>query len=275
MIAALTTLASTAVILSKDAQRALVEASQAGDAQALTELIQSNSRLAHKVAKRYANGSISFEDLLSVCTEAIIYAAGKYDLTSDASFTTYARLWMVAKCQNHVQANAGMLHCGSRTAKTLWAQLAKTRAVIGDDATPAQIAEHLGLDADDVAVTMAAMTDRGASMDKPLNDEGLTVATFIADDADTQDVTMDRARFSQAIQKQITNFINTLPERDAAIFQARILADYHGVDKAPADSFGVTKQRVGQIERKLTYRFQSFLANRVGTEVLVEALETN
>jgi len=182
---------------------------------------------------------------------------------------------MVAKCRVYVQANAGLLHCGSRTSKTLWNQLAKTRAVIGDNATPAQIAEHLGLDADDVAVTMAAMTDRGASMDKPLNDEGLTVATFIADDADGQDVTMDRARFSQTIQQQVTDFIDTLPQRDAAIFQARILADYHGVDKAPADSFGVTKQRVGQIERKLTERFQSFLTSRVASEVLVEALKTN
>ena len=112
-------------------------------------------------------------------------------------------------------------------------------------------------------------------MDKPLNDEGLTVATFIADDADGQDVTMDRARFSQTIQQQVADFIDTLPQRDAAIFQARILADYHGVDKAPADSFGVTKQRVGQIERKLTERFQSFLTNRVASEVLVEALKTS
>ena len=123
MTALLTTLAATAIILSKSEQTARVRTYQDTDAtdaertQALHDLVQANVRLAHKVAKQHQRNGLDFQDLLAQACEGIVYAAGKYEVGSRASFTTYANQWMRARCQEHVQANAGLLHCGSRTSK--------------------------------------------------------------------------------------------------------------------------------------------------------------
>ena len=128
MLNMLTSLATTAVILSKAEQIQLVAQAQADDcATARHELVQANVRLAHKVAKKNIRKGIDFNDLLACATEGILIAINKFDATQGASFTTYARMWMVAKCQEHVQANAGLVHCGSRTSKKLWSGLQKAR----------------------------------------------------------------------------------------------------------------------------------------------------
>ena len=106
----LTNLAAVAVILSKTDQLARVtkfqseEATPAEREEALTDLLSANVRLAHKVAKQHVRKGLDFQDLLAQACEGIIHAASKFKLDSKASFTTYAKQWMRARCQEHVQA---------------------------------------------------------------------------------------------------------------------------------------------------------------------------
>ena len=145
MTTLLTTLASTAIILSKSEQIARVTVAQDATAtdderaQATHDLVSANVRLAMKVAKQHVRNGVTFDDLLAQACEGIVYAAGKYEVGSRASFTTYANQWMRARCQEHVQANAGLLHCGSRTSKKLWASLQKAQKALGPDASPEAI----------------------------------------------------------------------------------------------------------------------------------------
>ena len=140
MLNLLTSLAATAIILGKTEQIQLVrEAQDTTDNDARHNLVQANIRLAHKVAKKHIRKGLDFNDLLACATEGILIAIDKFDVTKGASFTTYARMWMVAKCQEHVQANAGLVHCGSRTSKKLWSGLQKARKAIGVDAQPAEV----------------------------------------------------------------------------------------------------------------------------------------
>ena len=115
MTALLTTLAAPCIILSRAAQIDRVRIYQSPEStevqrqEAMTELVGANVRLAHKVAKQHVRKGLEFNDLLAQACEGIVYAATKYDCTSKASFTTYAKQWMRAKCQEHVQANANSL----------------------------------------------------------------------------------------------------------------------------------------------------------------------
>ena len=136
MTALLTTLAATCIILNRADQIARVsiirnpESTQAQVHQATHDLVSSNVRLAHKVAKQHVRNGVTFDDLLAQACEGIVYAAGKYEVGSRASFTTYAQQWMRAKCPEHVQANAGLLHCGSPTPKKPWASLQKAQKAL-------------------------------------------------------------------------------------------------------------------------------------------------
>ena len=154
MTALLTTLAATCIILNRADQIARVsiiqnpESTQAQVHAATHDLVSSNVRLAHKVAKQHVRNGLDFNDLLAQACEGIVYAAG--------SFTTYAKQWMRARCQEHVQANAGLLHCGSRTSKKLWSSLQKAQKALGPNATPEAIAAHLSLDVTDVNACLAS-----------------------------------------------------------------------------------------------------------------------
>jgi len=248
----LTALATTAIILGKDEQIQLVTEAQAShDNDARERLISSNIRLAHKVAKNHIRKGLDFNDLLACATEGILIAVDKFDASKKASFTTYARMWMIAKCQEYVQANAGLVHCGSRTSKKLWSGLQKARKAIGVDAQPAEIAAHMGLDVEDVEACLMFMSARGTSLDAPLSDDGGTIATVVPDGKMGQDVRLERTANSEAILVAVSDFVNTLNDRQRAIFLGRIANEIVGEDKKCATTFGVTKQRVGQIEKDL------------------------
>ena len=267
----LTTMAAQAVILSKaeQAERVAVFQSDAStDAereQALTALVSSNVRLAHKVAKQHIRNGVGFNDLLAQAVEGIIIAAGKFDATKKASFTTYAKQWMRAKCQEFVQGNAGMLHCGSRTAKRLWSGLHKARRVLGPDATPEQIAAHMSLDVDDVRNCLKSMASQGVSMDKPIGENGATVATVVPDSIMRQDARLERTQNSENIASALQTFAASLDDRQREILTGRIMHSVLGHEQRCAKTFGVSKQRVGQIEKKLRARLAGHFTRTFGT----------
>ena len=266
-------LASTAIILSKSEQIARVTVAQdvtATDderAQATQDLGSANVRLAMKGAKQHVRNGVTFDDLLAQACEGIVYAAGKYEVGSRASFTTYANQWMRARCQEHVQANAGLLHCGSRTSKKLWASLQKAQKALGPDASPEAIAAHLKLDVDDVSACLRTMTSRGVSINKPVGDEnGATIGSIIPDHALRQDVAMERTQNSESIATALESFAATLKPAHAEILRGRVIAGLTGDDQRCAKSFGVSKQRVGQIEKQLRVKLADHFTRSFGAD---------
>jgi len=269
----LTTFATLAVILSKEEQIQLVSRFQADrNPDDLAALISSNVRLAHTVARKHNRNGIDFNDLLAQATEGIIIAADKFDPTKGASFTTYARMWMTAKCQEFVQANAGIVHCGSRTAKRLWSGLQKARKAIGQDATAPELAAHMGLDVTDVEACLRFMATRGSSLDTPINDSGATVATVVPSGRMRQDVALERTQHNERIVTALGSFIEGLNDRQADIFRGRIANDIIGEDKRDANSFGVSKQRVGQIEKDLRGKLRAHFTRVLGNDGVAEVL---
>ena len=269
----LTNLAAVAVILSKTDQLARVttfqseEATPAEREEALTDLLSANVRLAHKVAKQHVRKGLDFQDLLAQACEGIIHAASKFKLDSKASFTTYAKQWMRARCQEHVQANAGMLHCGSRTSKKLWSSLQKAQKALGPDATPEAIAAHLDLDAGDVRACLASMTSRGVSVDRPIGDEnGSTIGSIIPNGELRQDARMERTQNTEAIAKSLADFARTLNSRQSAILRGRIINELLGEEQRCAKTFGVSKQRVGQIEKQLRGKLVAHFTRSFGAD---------
>ena len=281
MLNALTSLATTAVILSKSEQAELVAFAQSDQcdgairSEARRRLVQANIRLAHKVAKKNVRNGIDFNDLLAAASEGILIAIDKFDATQGASFTTYARMWMVAKCQEHVQANAGLVHCGSRTSKKLWSGLQKARKAIGQDASPAEIAAHMGLDEKDVTACLQYMQTRGTSLDAPLSDDGATVATVVPSEAMTQDERQERTQNGEIIRKTVASFMVGLNDRQRDIMKGRVINGLLGNDKRCATTFGVTKQRVGQIEKDLRGRLARHFSTTLGNDGVTDMLRAS
>ena len=184
-------------------------------------------------------------------------------------------MWMVAKCQEHVQANAGLVHCGSRTSKKLWSGLQKARKAIGVDAQPSELAAHMGLDVEDVEACLMFMSARGTSLDAPLSADGGTIATVIPDGKIDQCERMERTANSEAILVAVSNFVDTLNDRQRAIFTGRVVNELTGSDKQCANTFGVTKQRVGQIEKDLRGKLARHFTATFGTSGVNDMLRAS
>jgi RNA polymerase sigma factor (sigma-70 family) len=273
MTTLLATLAATAIILNRVEQIAHVRTIQCADSTtaqveaAQTALVSANVRLAMKVAKKHVRNGVSFDDLLAQACEGIVYAAGKYEVGNAASFTTYANQWMRARCQEHVQANAGILHCGSRTSKKLWSSLQKAQKALGPDATPEAIAAHLSLDVTDVNACLSTMTSRGVSINKPVGDEkGATIGSIIPSGAMRQDVAMERTQNSESISDALETFASTLKPGHVEILRGRVIAGLTGDDQRCAKTFGVSKQRVGQIEKQLRVKLADHFTRSFGPD---------
>ena len=275
MLNLLTSLAATAIILGKDEQIQLVRKAQDADQSARHDLVQANIRLAHKVAKKHIRKGLDFNDLLASATEGILIAINKFDATQGASFTTYARMWMTAKCQEHVQSNAGLVHCGSRTSKKLWSGLQKARKIVGVDAQPAEIAAHMGLDEVDVVACLQYMQARGTSLDAPLSADGGTIATIISDGKIDQSERLERSANSEDILAAVTDFVSMLNDRQRSIFIGRVAHELTGEDKRDATTFGCTKQRVGQIEKDLRGKLARHFTTAFGAERVTDMLRAS
>ena len=252
----LTTLAATCIILSKSEQSARVTTYQDDDAsdndraQALTDLVSTNVRLAHKVAKQHVRNGLDFNDLLAQACEGIVHAASKYEVGNKASFTTYAKQWMRARCQ-----------------KSLWSSLQKAQKALGADATPEAIAVHLKLDVDDVRACLATMSSRGISINKPVGDEkGATLGSIIPDGGMRQDVRMERTQNSESIADALETFAATLKPGHVEILRGRVIAGLTGEDQRCAKTFGVSKQRVGQIEKQLRVKLAAHFTSAIGAD---------
>lgn len=97
------------------------------------------------------------------------------------------------------------------------------------------------------------------SLSKPINDNGGTVATLIADPSDNQEALYQKYEFIERVQGHITTFTKGLKEREEFIFQARTTADDPKTLQAIADVLGLTKERVRQIENNLLSKFEAYL----------------
>ena len=262
-MSALFTLLATTQILQRGTQIELVRIAQnSNDNEALDALIKSNLPMAVKIAKKHVRNGIDIEDLTAEAITGIIRAVDTFNPEKGASFTTYAAQWMRAKCQEFVQANCGTLRVGTRSAKKLHAGVARIRRTFGSDVSNEIIARELGLDEAEVADILPLISTRAASLNAPIGTDGATFGETLVDNNINQFDKLERTRNSEAIAAAVADFSNNLKDKQRAIFNGRILAEYLGNDKVSANDFGVSKQRVGQIEKDLTAKLRNHLTNR-------------
>jgi len=261
-MSALFTLLATTQILQRGTQIELVRIAQnSNDNEALDALIKSNLPMAVKIAKKHVRNGIDIEDLTAEAITGIIRAVDTFNPEKGASFTTYAAQWMRAKCQEFVQANCGTLRVGTRSAKKLHAGVARIRRTFGSDVSNEIIARELGLDEAEVADILPLISTRAASLNAPIGNDGATFGETLVDNNINQFDKLERTRNSEAIAAAVVDFSNNLKDKQRAIFNGRILAEYLGNDKVSANDFGVSKQRVGQIEKDLTAKLRNHLTN--------------
>ena len=254
-------LAMTANILSHLSQADLaVKYQRTGSNEALSKLIESTVRLVIKLAKRYQRGNICFEDIVAEGTIGVMDAASKFDPSANVNFSNYAAYWIKARMMSFVAANAGTVTVNGRLGRELNGKLPKLRRMFGPELDAEMVATAIGADVDDVREALSMLNVQAASLDKPLNAEGGTFATLVADERMTAEQELADVQEKRNLRTRLDAFAATLEPRRRSIFERNMLAEEPVQLIDIAKEMGVSKQRASQLRKEIEKALRAYMS---------------
>jgi RNA polymerase primary sigma factor len=245
-------------LLTPQQEMAIARLVQAGDAEAMQELIKRNLRFVISVAKKYQNRGLGLSDLIGEGNLGLLTAARKFDPDQGVKFISYAVWWI----------RQSILAALARQGRTVRVPLNRTadlsritrisealRQGLRREPTPEEIAAETGL-AVDVVRSLSALNTVEVRLDAPLDpdNERSMIERFIADEqGDPEEQAMERF-----LSEQIDTALSTLTPRDA-----KVLRLYFGLDGGREHTLeeiggmlGVTRERVRQLRDRALKRLR-------------------
>lgn len=226
------------------------------DRRAFDKLVQSHMRLAVKVAGKYARSGLPVADLVSEANIGLIKAVQRFDPTRGFRLATYALWWIRAEVQSFVLHNWSLLKGGNTaTLKRLFFNLRQTQRRLGihdrvmSDAEAAQVAETLGASIDDVREMEHRFATPVSSLNVPVGEDGDHEAIdLLADETESVEERLSDRGELNARRALMKDALTQLGDRERHIFAARNLSDQPVTLETLARQYGVSKERIRQIE---------------------------
>lgn len=243
----------------------------AGDQEAINEMVNHNLRLVIPVARKYiGNAGMTFMDLVQEGNIGLMKAAAKYDFSKGYKFSTYATWWIRQTIGRAVQEQSRTIRIPVHmveTAAKMNKAIRKLTQELEREPSVEEIAAEMGISADKIKFLFEANRDP-LSLDNRVNDEDdATVGDLVADHS----VEMPGASIIKEENKEtVMNILATLSDREKEVMVMRFGLE----DDTPktleeiGTHFGVTRERIRQIETKALRK----LRNPVRSKMLREAL---
>jgi len=227
------------------------------DPEAAQKLITSHLRLVAKIAMGYRGYGLPISEVISEGNVGLMHAVKRFEPDKGFRLATYAMWWIRAAIQEYVLRSWSLVKIGTTAAqKRLFFNLRKLKGQIAALDNGAlhpdqvkQIANTLHVSEQDV-VSMNSRLTGDASLNAPMrSDEGATEwQDWLVDDAPTQEEVLGESEEFGERMSMLTNAMNVLNQRERAIFEARRLTDNPLTLEDLAQQFGVSRERIRQIE---------------------------
>ena len=242
------------------------------DEEALHELITSHVRLVVRMAARFRGYGLPLSDLIQEGNIGLLEAANRFDVERQVRFSTYAAWWILASIQEYIVRNASIVRIGTTPAqKSLFFNLRRLRAKLATGASGIMTDAQRRLIADDLGVPIAAVERMEAHLSRP--DRSLNASIGNDDSDELQDFLVDQDPTPETIvAQQIDGLTHTrwlreamrcLTPRERQVISRRFLGDRRTTLAEIGHNFGVTKERVRQIEAKALAKLRQALADKV------------
>jgi RNA polymerase sigma-32 factor len=239
------------------------------DEAAARRLISSHLRLAVKIAFDYRGYRLPLSDLISEGQLGLLEALKNFDPNRGARFATYATWWVRAQIQAYVLRSRSLVKMGTTNSqRKLFFNLARVKAQLGfsDDADigpaeAARIASVLQVPRADVVSMNGRLAASDASLQTPLSEDGAEWQESLADEREDQETQLGEREQRQAQHALLQRAIQHLDPREREILQARWLREQPPSLAMIAERFGVSQERIRQIELRALAKLQK-LAKR-------------
>jgi RNA polymerase sigma-32 factor len=244
------------------------------DLAAASRLVTANLRLVVKIAYEYRRAYRNMMDLIQEGNIGLMQAVKKYDPYRGVKLSSYAAWWIRAYMLRFILNNWRLVKLGTTQAqRKLFFNLSKEKArltALGIEPTDAEIAKRLNVAEAEVAEMDKRLARSDASLDASVGEsEGRSVSRveLMPAPGSTPDQIAEGAELSEMLQGRLSEFRETLSGKDIIIFDKRVVADEPLTLQELGDEFGVSRERVRQLEARLTGKLRDYLKQTLGDAV--------
>ena len=245
-----------------------------GDREAAHKLVTSHLRLVAKIAMGYRGYGLPISEVVSEGNVGLMQAVKRFEPEKGFRLATYAMWWIKAAIQEYILRSWSLVKMGTTAnQKKLFFNLRKAKSKISaleeGDLKPDQvklIAKRLGVTEQDV-VDMNRRLGGDASLNAPIRDDGEAGEwmDWLVDNSPNQENILADNEQSDNRHQALIAALGVLNDREKRIFQARRLADDPITLEDLATEFGVSRERVRQIEVRAFEKVQKAVRSTIAS----------
>jgi RNA polymerase sigma-32 factor len=237
---------------------------QSRDPEAARRLTLSNLRFVVKVAFEYRTYGVRVLDLIQEGNVGLLVAVQRFDAGRGYRLTTYAVWWIRAYIQDFIRRQWSLVRFGTtRAEQRCFYRLRREREKLerfGAVADPRRLAEVLGVREDTIAAIEARIVRRDQSLDDPAfagADE--TRASRLPDDTPGPEHAAIEGQLDRVARARVRRALARLDPRERAIIERRYLDGKGTTLKELGKSFGISRERVRQLEARAKEKMRAQL----------------
>ncbi|HEY2388789.1 MAG TPA: RNA polymerase factor sigma-32 [Candidatus Binatia bacterium] len=237
------------------------------DIAAAYRLVTGNLRLVVMIAREYQRSFRNLLDLIQEGNIGLMEAVKNFDPYRGVRFPSYAVWWIRAYIIRYVMNNWRLVKLGTTQAqRKLFFNLQKEKDKLeaeGFVAGPKLLAQRLDVKEQEVVEMEQRLGGSDVSVDSPLHEgeDGTLLDVLKSGTATAEDQVAD-AEYRRRLSEKIREFGSTLHDKDRLIFDQRLLAEDPLTLQEIGDKYGISRERVRQVESRLKRRLKEYLARQ-------------
>ncbi len=262
-------------LLTPDEEHSLaVKYLETQDVKVASKLVTSNLRLVVKISYEYRRAYRNIMDLIQEGNIGLMQAVKRYDPYRGVKLSSYAAWWIRAYILRFILNNWRLVKLGTTQAqRKLFFNLNKEKQRLLSQGLPAdasEIARRLEVTEAEVNEMDRRLSSGDASLDAPIGDadgKSLTRLDLLPSPDAPQDEAVGSAQLSTMLQEQLSKFRATITGKELTIYDERLVADEPKTLQEIGDHYGISRERVRQLEARLQGKLRKWLQDTMGAAI--------
>jgi len=245
---------------------------QHGESEAAHKLVTSHLRLVAKIAMQYRGYGLPVADLISEGNLGLMKAVKKFEADRGFRLSTYAMWWIKASVTEYILRSWSLVKMGSMSAqKKLFFSLRRAKRKLDiidaqeiDPENAAKLSEQFNMPAKDIVQMDRRMTARDFSLNAPVSfaeEDSMEFLDTLEDNGPSPESIVVNAQEADVRREYLKEAMNELSDRERHIFVERRLKDDPITLEALGEQYGISRERVRQLENRAFNKVQKAVHN--------------
>lgn len=245
-----------------------------GDREAAQKLITSNLRFVVKISQEYRTYGIKLADLIQEGNIGLMQAVNRFDPDKGYRLISYAVWWIRAYIHNFILRSWSLVKLGTTQAqRRLFYQLNRAKRRISGLQSKTEpervriLSEKLDASEDEIREMERRLSGRDLPLDVPIGDDtDTTYLDLVPARSPSQEDQLVEREEREVLREKVAQIIGKLPKRERYILEKRILSEKPMTLRSIGEKFGISRERVRQLETATIERIRMEVAPDLGVE---------